>query len=188
MNKGNRFERFAYVIKNLKEMILKSGINASISVHEAGDKQTLSEDFIKNYLDQYIFNEYKEVYNGAWQYNVNARYCKLPKNKLNYFVFLDGDMLVNEEWIEELKKVDSPTLAWNKIYYLNEDQTNYLLYNQENPNWELLQYEKIVEPNINGACGRLYCYSGIRIFWYKRICRRFQWHMRSEMIIFFVGN
>lgn len=155
MNNGDRQKLFEESIKNLKYQIDASSIDAEILVHECGDRKTLSKDFIDEYIDQYMFNKYTDVFHRAWCFNVASRYCNLPTNKENiYFVFMDSDILLNSTWIGDLQYIDEKMLiGWNELFDLTEECTN-RLYDTDDPvDFSSLSYRQKRYPSIYGACG-----------------------------------
>lgn len=154
MNKGNRFHRFKFSIENLRRHIDQSNIHASICVHEIGREETLPKDFIEKNIDQYIFTEWDDVFHLAWNYNVAARYCKLPKKMKTLYIFFDGDMLIDQEWIDNLYKIKGPVIGWNKLHNITEECTQKIIKENE-PIYNFNELDTYLSrtPNIDNACG-----------------------------------
>jgi predicted glycosyltransferase involved in capsule biosynthesis len=69
----------------------------------------------------------------------------------NLLILLDADVLLTEEWFEELEGHKGPAIAWGKLYYLSEEATSdYLMVRRINFDLAPL---RIVKPKVSGNAG-----------------------------------
>lgn len=123
MYNGDRFDLFEFSLKNLKNQIKKSNVNAQILIHETSKKRFLTDNFIKKYADEYLFTYYDGVFNRAWNFNVATRYCNLPDNDNIFFIFFDGDIIIDKKWISNLNNVSNTMIGWNVLYDISKEST-----------------------------------------------------------------
>jgi len=90
--------------------------DVEICVVEIGKKQHVflpPEDF------EYMFVYYSNVMHRGWALNLGARHLSTGKK----LVLLDADVIIPDNFFTMIKHCDYPAVAWNKMYYLNEDST-----------------------------------------------------------------
>lgn len=154
MNNGDRYKLFETSVKNLRYNIDKHDIKGEILVHECGNEKLLEQDFIDKYLDQYMFNEYKDVFHRAWCFNVAARYCNIPKKDNVYFIFMDSDMLVDNKWVTGLKtQTEDVLIGWSSLYDLTEDYTHKIVNDSKPIDFSTIEYRNKRFPDLGAACG-----------------------------------
>jgi GT2 family glycosyltransferase len=147
MYNGDRFPLFEACIKNLRNLIPS---NFEICVHESGKKQMLQEDFIKKYDIKYLFSKWDGVFHRGWSINVGAKHLSIGDG----LVFMDGDILITQEWIRNIQNLKSPCVAWSTLKDLNKNSTEYFLSTGEIKD----QNCKIRHPGPEGAAGGIgYC-------------------------------
>jgi len=118
--------------------------DAQICVHEIGREQHLSQN--GGYL--HLFSPYDGVMHRAWALNRGVR-ALATGNKL---VLMDADLVVNRQWFEEIKTCRDPSVAWGRIYYLDQASTE--AYFAGRGGWS---YWRIVMPAIDGCAGGVSC-------------------------------
>ena len=60
-----RFRLFNFSIKRLKEQIKKYNINSQIYIHEIGKEKKLSQNFINENSDIYMFTKFEGIFDRA---------------------------------------------------------------------------------------------------------------------------
>jgi hypothetical protein len=143
MYNGDRWPIFQKCIDNLYNI---KQLEYKICIHEIGNKSHLNNEFIKKYKIDYMFSEWNEIFHRSWVLNKAARqYSKYD----NMFILMDGDLIVTEDWINNLEKCKLPKIGWNKLYYLSKYNTKQYLKNDN----ILEDYNKVIKPNLCGAAG-----------------------------------
>jgi hypothetical protein len=121
MYNGDRWPLFEACIERLYNCI-KSHHNIEIIVHECGIKRYISPDFIGLYNIEYIFSEYSGVFHRAWCLNVAAKFVARGET----FVFFDGDLLIDDKWVNELVSCNKSKsyVGWGEMKNLTKDGTD----------------------------------------------------------------
>jgi len=146
MYNGDRFPLFEASIKCLYEKT-KTISNINIIVHETSSQQYITNDFIKKYNIKYIYSKWDEVFHRAWALNIPAKYY----SNADIFVFFDADILITDEWLEELLYTDINKIyiGWGEMINLSEKATNQYIDNGDIIN----DYDRIRHPHPNAAAG-----------------------------------
>lgn len=96
---------------------------------------------------KYKFIKYNlDIFHRGWALNVGARELSTG-NKL---IFLDADIIVSHNWLEEVKECDYPAVAWGQMNYLTEESTQRFL---NNDFLKYMSYEKVKVPALLGPAG-----------------------------------
>jgi len=146
MYNGDRFPLFEASIKCLHEYF-KDNNNVEIIVHETAPERYLSDDFIKKYNIVYMYSEWNEVFHRAWALNIPAKHIATG----DIFVFFDADLIITDEWVNELFCCDISNvyIGWGKMVNLTDRSTSTFLKTGNIIN----EYERIRYPNPNAAAG-----------------------------------
>lgn len=86
-----------------------------ICIHETGDEPHLTVPP----RCKYLFTEYSDVFHRAWA--INRGVIELSTKKM--LVLMDGDLIVDGAWINELLQCDYPSAGWGRINWLSEEGT-----------------------------------------------------------------
>jgi len=146
MYNEDRFELFESTIKRLHNFF-KDIDNVNIIVHETAPKQFLGIDFIKKYDIKYMYSEWNEVFHRAWALNVPAKHLSTA----DIFIFFDADLLITEQWVNELLSCNPNNvyIGWGKMFNLDYYATKHYIKTDE----LIERYERIRIPNPNAAAG-----------------------------------
>jgi len=144
MYNGDRFPLFEASIKCL-HIYFKDNSKVEIIIHETSSKRYLTNEFIQKYNLKYIYSEWNEVFHRAWALNIPAKYMAIG----DVFVFFDADLIVTDEWVNELLKCNSIMIGWGKMMNLTKKSTEYYLKNGEILN----NFQRTRIPEPNGAAG-----------------------------------
>jgi hypothetical protein len=146
MYNEDRFELFEESIKCLYKHF-KDNDKVNIIVHETAPDQFLDIDFINKYDIKYMYSEWNEVFHRAWALNVPAKHLSTA----SILIFFDADLLITDEWVNELLKCNQSSvyIGWGKMFNLDQYATKHYI-----KTGELLErYERIRIPNPNAAAG-----------------------------------
>jgi len=146
MYNDDRFDLFEASIKCLYSYF-KNNDRVNIIVHETAPERHLTTDFIKKYGIKYIFSKWEEVFHRAWALNVPAKHLSTA----DIFVFFDADLLITDEWVDELLNCSNSMvyIGWGKMYNLDKNATQHYI----NTGELIERYERIRIPNPNAAAG-----------------------------------
>lgn len=115
---GDRWRIFDVVVKNLKKLIEPYN-NIELCIHESSPKRFITDDYIKENNLRYMYTKWDETFHRSWNLNIAARYLASG----SYFCFFDGDMLVDQLWLDELLKASELKFyghGWGKLIYVPE--------------------------------------------------------------------
>jgi hypothetical protein len=128
MYNGDRWPLFHASIERLYHCT-KDYDNIEIIVHEVGDKRFIKPSFIDMYSIVYLFSEYHGLFHRSWVLNVPARYMA----KGDTLVFFDGDLLVNDQWVNELLSCNKniPYIGWGEMRNLSKKSTDKYINSRE---------------------------------------------------------
>jgi hypothetical protein len=143
MHNEERYKLFSKCIENLPE----PRHDVEICIHETGKEPKLNKNGCNIPDDyKYMFTKYDGNFNRGWSLNLAVREMSTG----DMLLLMDGDLVVNESWVEEVFSYYYPIVAWNKINFLNKKNTE--KYIKEN---DLVKgnYVKTRVPNIWGAAG-----------------------------------
>ena len=145
---GDRGRIFMAVVRHLSALI--KGHDIELCVHESSPCRHLTDDFIKEHNLKYVFTRWTEVFHKSWNLNVIAKYVATG----DYFVIYDGDLLVDNAWLKQLKEKASEYYCgygWTSIKYLCDGETSkFIEYGKYPVNPSLVN---IVYPNNQFAAG-----------------------------------
>ena len=146
MYNGDRWDLFVCSIESLYRHF-KNNANVNIIIHETSPTRYITKSFIKKYDIQYMYSKWDDVFHRAWALNVPAKH----KATGDVFVFFDADLLITEEWKNELlsSHPDKVYIGWGKMYNLSKQATKYYIKNRT----LLKEYERIRVPASNAAAG-----------------------------------
>ena len=146
MYNGDRFDLFEASIAKLY-YYYNDDDTVEIIVHETSPTRYLTDDFIKKYNIVYTYSKWDEVFHRAWALNIPAKYIA----KGDVFVFFDADIIVTDDWVQELRNID-PThiyIGWGLMNNLSQRAT----YEYINNNVLISEFERIRRPDKNAAAG-----------------------------------
>lgn len=128
MYNGDRWPLFGATIERLYDQT-KDNDNIEIIVHETAPKRHLNPSFIERFELVYLFSEWHSLFHRAWNLNVVARYLARGST----FVFFDADVLVDDDWMNELMSCDKTKyyVGWGAMKDLNVTGTNKYLKTNE---------------------------------------------------------
>lgn len=143
-------ERFPLLMSCISSL----STEVEICVVEIGKKRNVflpPEDF------EYMFVYYSNMMHRGWALNLGARHLATGKK----LVLLDADVIIPDNFFEMVKWCDYPAVAWNKMYYLDEDSTKdymiRLLQKGERGIFEEYAVEEksevVKEPRFDGPAG-----------------------------------
>lgn len=118
-----RFRLFNFSIKRLKEQIKKYNINSQIYIHEIGKEKKLSQNFINENSDIYMFTKFEGIFDRAWGFNRAIK-------KINFFeddtilILLDCDLIFKDEYIKNLNTINQDFMCRMKCCILFEWKVN----------------------------------------------------------------
>ena len=139
----HREERFVLLKKCLEKLPISKD-NIQICIHEVGPERGLDDDFIKDYT--YLYTKFDGLFNRAWAINRGIR--EMATGEI--LILMDGDLIVDTGWLNEIFSYTKPAVAWGKIYFLNENNTKKYIDTGE---IDIKNYRKLKVPNIWGAAG-----------------------------------
>ena len=105
-------EREPLIQQCIKRLIEVSGGNLEICIHETSPSPSLDLPF----RCKYLFTEYKGVFHRAWAINRGVK--KLTTGDI--LVLMDGDLIVNNEWYNEVINCSEPSVGWGRIEWVNK--------------------------------------------------------------------
>jgi predicted glycosyltransferase involved in capsule biosynthesis len=81
---------------------------------------------------KYKFTKYNGIFHRAWTINYGVKHISTG----NILVLMDGDILLNDQWVNELKnkirnKIVRPIISWSSMFYTDKKSTNKYLQTQE---------------------------------------------------------
>jgi predicted glycosyltransferase involved in capsule biosynthesis len=92
-----------------------------ICVHEMGKEPFLDEFFTKN--NKYLFSKFEGIFDRAWSLNVPAKHLATR----NMLCLMDTDLLVSEDWKEEIVKCKTWSAGFGELRYLSSRATDIFL-------------------------------------------------------------
>ena len=101
------------------ENLLKLCPKFEICVHEVGEEPHLNLPSRVKYL----FTEFSGIFHRAWAINRGVK--KLATG--DTLILMDCDLIVNNEWVQEILNCDHPTAGWGRINWLNKEGTEVYL-------------------------------------------------------------
>jgi len=121
MHLGDRWPLFEACMEKLYNCTKKHP-NIEIIVHECGPKRCIKPEFVKLYGIEYMFSEYHGLFHRAWCLNVVSRFMA----KGDIFVFFDGDLIIDDVWVNELLGCDRSKayIGWGEMINLTKDSTD----------------------------------------------------------------
>jgi len=121
MHLGDRWPLFEACIEKLYNCT-KNHPNIEIIVHECGPKRYIKPEFITLYNLEYMFSEYHGIFHRAWCLNVVSRFLA----KGNTLVFFDGDLIVDDTWVNELLACNKTKayIGWGEMINLTKEGTD----------------------------------------------------------------
>jgi hypothetical protein len=143
MYEEKRFELFKKCLASLPNP--QTSKNVEIGIHEIGRQRMLNPEFLVDY--QYHFSKFDGVFNRAW--SINSGIKLFSKEETKKIVFIDSDLIVTNEWLNEVLEKDGLYVAWGKIYYLTEEETNHYFQTGQ----ILEKNGRTKQPSIRGAAG-----------------------------------
>jgi hypothetical protein len=144
MYNGDRWDIFEACISNLHELT-KDLDNVEICVHETAPERYITDEFIQRYGIKYLYSQWNEVFHRAWNLNVAAKML----TRGSVLLFMDGDLIVTEDWIKEVLASNHPAIAWGELKDLDEESTKNFL----KTGFLGSSFTKIRKPSIDGAAG-----------------------------------
>jgi GT2 family glycosyltransferase len=115
---------------------------AEICVHEVGTKRHLRLPA----RVKYKFTKYSGVYHRAWALNR----CVKTLSKGDMLILMDSDLIVTQEWAEEILSTTTQSIAWGKLSILSESGTTTYL----NTSYiDRSKIERIKSPSMGSAAG-----------------------------------
>ena len=140
MHSPQRYVLLQECLRRLEETVE----DAQICLHEIGTEQHLTDDG----RCRYLFTPYQGVMHRAWALNRGVKMLATGSK----LVLMDADLVINKQWFEEVKRCEVPSVAWGKIYYLDQPSTTaYFAGKKEWTCW------RIVIPKIDGCAGGISC-------------------------------
>jgi hypothetical protein len=124
MHLGDRWPLFEACIERLHDRI-KKHYNIEVIVHEVGTKRHIQPEFVDRYNLEYMFSEYDGIFHRAWCLNVVTRFM----SKGEILVFFDGDLLVDDDWVNELLRCDKTKsyIGWGEMINITKENTDVYL-------------------------------------------------------------
>ena len=143
-------ERFPLLMSCISS--LRSDIE--ICVVEIGKKRKV---FLPPEEFEYMFVQYSNVMHRGWALNLGARHLSTGKK----LVLLDADVIIPNNFFKMVKWCDYPAVAWNKMYYLNQENSKDYMIRllQKGERGIFDEYalgekcETVKEPRFDGAAG-----------------------------------
>lgn len=151
MHNGDRWSLFEMTIKKLKAVIDQNK-NIKILIHETSKNRYITQEFIDTYDLLYMFTPWNEVFHRGWSFNVAVKYLPIVDKNNTILVFMDGDILITKNWLENLKFVNSPVVGWSRLFDITKASTNKIISKSLMDETEY-KYEKTRFPDLNGASG-----------------------------------
>ena len=141
MHSPRRYPLLQECLRVLVETVQK----AQICVHEIGREQHLQPD----HRYAYLFSPYQGVMHRGWALNRGVR--QLARG--SKLVLMDADLVVTGQWFEEVRRCDVPSVAWGRIFYLDQASTKAYFSGKK----ERLSCWRIVRPALDGCAGGISC-------------------------------
>jgi hypothetical protein len=113
-----------------------------VCIHEIG----VSQHFKHPSKCKYLFTKFSGPFHRAWAINRGVRELATG----NMLVLMDGDLIVNSDWVRELVSCKSLSVGWGKLSTLNAEGTIHYL-RTCHINKSLI--EKTKTPSMGGAAG-----------------------------------
>ena len=152
MYNGNRKKLFDVCIKNLHELI-KDDDKVELVIHETGVKRRLLDKWVKKYNVVYGFTKWNHIFHRGWSLNYAAKHLSTG----DLFVFMDADLIVDENWLNSVKKVSGVSVGWSEMINLNLKGTN-KYFRSDLVNMPRQYIERIRFPNAHAAAGGINIY------------------------------
>lgn len=111
-----RLPLFYACLTNLTNLF---GQSAEICIHEVGETRKL---FLPEKY-KYLFTRYSGVFHRAWVLNR----CVKKLSTTNKLILMDSDLIVTQQWVDEVMSTNKQSIAWNKLHLLNTGGTNIYL-------------------------------------------------------------
>ena len=121
-----------------------SGGSLEICVHEVGSRPHLTLPS----RCKYLFTEFSGIFHRAWAINRGVK--KLATGDI--LVLMDGDLIINSEWMNELFSTSDPKVGWGKLNWLNQSGTKTFLKTGHLDNSYI---DKTKYPKIGSAAGAI---------------------------------
>ena len=117
-----------------------------ICIHETGERSWFPTSQFPNI--KHAFTQYRWAFHRAWVLNYGVKHLSTG----NLLVLMDGDLLLNQAWFDNLYNnynylLDKFTAAWSQIVYLKPDQSIPLTETFTKENF------KIARPDIRRSIG-----------------------------------
>lgn len=153
MYNGDRDQIFYFCAETLLKLCSKYN-NINVCIHEVGPRKTLKESFLAQHKVHYTFTKKESVFSRGWALNAGVRFFERQNLLNNYVVLFDGDILVDQNWIEELLNFKGDfAFAWDNIKYFSREATWYTLDTGITKFDEIRDILKTVTPSKDGAAG-----------------------------------
>lgn len=128
----------------LESLVRVSNNQFEICIHESGPKRELN--LPSKY--KYLFTEYKGIFHRAWAINRGVKILATGK----VLILMDGDLIVNSDWMKEVLSCDHPTTGWGRILWINEQGTDKFL---KTKSYSEDHIEKRKTPSKGSAAGAI---------------------------------
>lgn len=152
MYNGDRFHLFESCIKNLNNLVGNLD-NFQITIHEIGSERKLNKEFINKYNLDYIYTKWDDVFHRGWALNVGARYSVDKQDDETIYIFMDGDIAVTKEWVQEVQTINHPSAGWGVMHNLNKVDTDQFIKDFDFNKIKNSTYERTRTPSIVAAAG-----------------------------------
>ena len=134
-----RYGIFYAFLSNLTSLV---GNRAEICIHEVGPKRHL-------YLPEkfkYLYTRYSGIFHRAWVLNR----CVKKLSTGSMLVLMDTDLIMNEDWVNEILHCTTQSIAWNKLHLLSTKATQKYIDSKYIDHSEIKQTKS---PSMGSAAG-----------------------------------
>ena len=135
-------ERLPLLHACLESIVNSSNNQFEICIHEIGLKKELT--LPSKY--KYLYTEFGGIFHRAWALNRGVKELSTG----DYIVLMDGDLIVNHQWAEQILSCTVPSVGWDRLSILNASGTKHYL---KTKHIDRSKIERTKTPSMGRAAG-----------------------------------